>query len=284
MSASPTPLPSGVIHPQPLIDHDTKLGGIVIRVDKVATKLTTMKDAMDGAATGPTITDAPLWAVAIVGAIKPEFGVVDTGIAACGVFFHDAATGDVRGMRAGSLSLCQPYFAASLAPADAPVHCATNVFPRGVFEHWTAFTATRAGAVRLDVIRDDSWRGPTVASGTFLAQAPEGGNAYLRAFCIAADVRQSPAIEKLVASGLGDLHPDRPFPHDGFALWLRDRHALGAAADGAGHVNVTIEPKAGFEWAFFDWNALVGQAGYVQFRLVDPQGHDALPWIVGNGG
>ena len=281
-SSVATPLPSGVIDPQPLIERDKTISAVVLRADTVAAKLTTMQAAMAGSATGPSIDGSPVWAIAIVGQLRPAFGPIDTGTSPCGVFFHDASTGDVRGVQMGALATCQPYFKDSLAPADAPLHCSIDHFPPGVFEHFQ-FNATRPGPQPLYVARDDAWRTPATVAGAFLLGSPEGGDTYLRAYCITAFVHQVTASDP-VLGGMGAVKPDRPLRTNEFAIWLRSYHAISMAADDAGHVTVTIEPRPGFEWAFFDWKALVGTSGYVQFRLVDRSGAEIVPWIVGNGG
>ena len=104
-------MPSGVIDPQPLIDQATGLRSIVLRVDDVTAKLTTMSDFMkDSGATRPSpFPDQPIWAVAIRGDVRID-AVIDLPHARCAVFAYDAATGDVRASRAGPSEVCDPYF------------------------------------------------------------------------------------------------------------------------------------------------------------------------------
>jgi hypothetical protein len=68
-----------------------------------------------------------------------------------------------------------------------------------------------------------------------------------------------------------------------WAIWLRGYHAVSGSSDDAGHVDVILEPRAGYEWAFFDWHALVPDGGYVVFRFRDAAGNEILPWRLANG-
>jgi len=119
-------------------------------------------------------------------------------------------------------------------------------------------------------------------TGAFLAQAPEGSVTYEDAFCLKSFVRQGPAVETLLATGVGAVVP-RAMPALEWTIWLRGYHAVSGSADGAGHIDVVVEPRAGYEWAFFDWHALVPDGGYVMFRFNDASGREILPWRLANG-
>jgi len=119
-------------------------------------------------------------------------------------------------------------------------------------------------------------------TGAFLAQAPEGSVTYEDAFCLKSFVRQGPAVETLLATGVGAVVP-LAMPALEWTIWLRGYHAVSGSADGAGHIDVVVEPRAGYEWAFFDWHALVPDGGYVMFRFNDASGREILPWRLANG-
>ena len=111
ISVSPSSLPNGVIDPHPLIDQATHLGSIVLRVDSVAARLTTMSDFMKESGTiSPSASpNQPIWVVAIRGDIRID-SLVDAPHAQCALFAYDAATGDVRATRSGPAVICDPYF------------------------------------------------------------------------------------------------------------------------------------------------------------------------------
>jgi hypothetical protein len=254
--------------------------GVVARIDDVATKLTTGADYMgSGWVPGPTLPNA-VWVVAVVGEIRPSFGVIAMPNASCGLFAFNARTGDIWSSGGGSLSKCQPYFARSLTPPDAPVRCASDTYDNGLPRDNT-FSRTSPGPFTITQVRDDAWRQPTIVRGAFLAQAPEGSTPYVQAFCVKAFIRQ-PVVEKLLVSGVGATVPQTLPPFE-WAIWLRGYHAVSGSADGAGHIDVVVEPKAGYEWAFFEWHALVPDGGYVMFRFVDASGREILPWRLANG-
>lgn len=108
---SPSPLPSGVVDPQPLIDQATHLGSIVLRVDSASASLATMADFTSdstGAGRGSNPAE-PIWVIAIRGDIRID-AIVDLPPAQCALFAYDAATGQVRASRSGPASICDPYF------------------------------------------------------------------------------------------------------------------------------------------------------------------------------
>jgi hypothetical protein len=282
--ASSTPVPGGVVDPQALVQKVTRLNGIVLRVDDVATKLMPSTDyPTPGASVGlaghvPTT----IWVVAVLGEIRPSFGVMARPNSPCGLFAFRADTGEIWSTGGGPLSACQPYFARSLAPSDAPVRCAATAYDNGVPRDLFIFSATRPGAFGLSVVRDDRWRQPTSVSGAFLMHSPEGSVTYEDAYCLRAVVRRGPTFETLLASGVGAAVPAALPPFER-AIWLRGYHAIAGSADGAGHIDVVVEPRAGYEWAFFDWDTLVPDGGYVMFRFVDASGREVLPWRLANG-
>jgi hypothetical protein len=281
---SPTPLPSGVVDPKPLVQRVRGMTGIIRRIDDITTKLMSSTDYIGpGNVPGPAVSFPPtIWVVAVVGDLAPSFGVMARGPhSQCGLFAFAADTGEGWASSSGSLALCQPYFARSLTPPDAPLRCAAVVYDNGVPATY-GFSNTRQGPFGFTSVRDDSWRQPTIVRGAFLANATEGTVPYEDAFCLKAFVRPGPAVEKLLASGLGANVPTA-LPPSQQAIWLRGYHALSGRADEAGHIDVVVEPKAGYEWAFFDWHALVPEGGYVMFRFSDDSGREILPWRLANG-
>jgi hypothetical protein len=255
---------------------------IVRRIDDVATKLMSSADYLGpGNVFGPSVSvPATVWVVAVVGDIAPNFGVMARPNSQCALFAFWADTGEVWSSAEGSLALCQPYFARSLTPPDAPVRCTSDTYDNGLPRDNT-FSRTSSGPFSITPVRDDVWRQPTIVRGTFLAQAPENSIPYEQAFCVKAFIRQ-PAVEKLLVSGVGAIVP-QTLPQLEWAIWLRGYHAVSGSADAAGHIDVVVEPRAGYEWAFFDWHALVPEGGYVMFRFVDASGREILPWRLGNG-
>jgi hypothetical protein len=256
---------------------------IVARIDDITTKLMSSRDYMGpGTVPGPTVIFPPtVWVVAVVGDIAPSFGVMARPHAQCGLFAFAADTGDGWSSASGALALCQPYFARSLTPSGARVSCAPVAYDNGVPTTYM-FSKTHQGSFGLTSVRDDSWRQPTNVPGAFLANATEGTVPYEDAFCLKAFVRPGPALEKLLASGVGANVPTA-LPGSQQAIWLRGFHAISGDADAAGHIDVVVEPRAGYEWAFFDWHALVPEGGYVMFRFKDALGHEVLPWRLANG-
>jgi hypothetical protein len=279
---SATPLPSGVVDPQPLVQRVRGMTGVVLRIDDIATKLTSSADYMGpGTVPGPTMNVPKMvWVVAVIGEMRQSFGVLPVPNFPCGLFAYNAETGDIWSSGGGSLSNCQPYFARSLTPPDAPLRCVSDTYDNGLPRNNT-FSRTTAGPFAITPVRDDAWRQPTIVRGAFLAQAPEGSIPYLQAFCVNAFIRR-PAVEKLLTSGVGATVPLSP-PTLDWAIWLRGYHAVSGSADAAGHIDVVVEPRTGYEWAFFDWHALVPDGGYVMFRFVDASGHEILPWRLANG-
>ena len=282
VSASPTPLPSGVIDPKPLEQRASGLSASVHRVDKVSSTLTSRKAYMDSVHAMTTAIPDPdlIWVIAIIGELTPSFGLIDMGVQQCGLFGFDAFTGDGWMSTTGPLANCVPYFKGSITPPDEPVRCPAQPYDNGLPRD-SPFTPTHAGDVPLITVRDDAWRQPTTVSGTFLMRAPAGSVVYQDAYCLAAVVRESPAKDTLRAGAVGARVGSIP-PLD-YAVWLRDLHALRASADGKGHIAVTLERRAGFEWAFFDWSKISTGASYVMFQFIDPSGAEMAPWRLFNG-
>jgi hypothetical protein len=280
---SPTPLPSGVVDPQPLVQQVKGRTAIVGRIDDITTKLMSGVDFLGpGTVPSPAMNiPATLWVVAVVGEIAPSFRVMTRPSSQCGLFAFRADTGDGWSSKSGALALCQPYFAHSLTPPDAPRSCASETYDNGVPTSY-GFSGTRPGSFPFTRVRDDSWRQPTTVPGSFLAQAPEGSVPYLQALCVKSFIRRGPTIERLLAAGVGATVPQSLPTHE-WAIWLRGYHAVSGSADNAGHFDVVVEPRLGYEWAFFDWHALVPEGGYVMFRFVDAAGHEVLPWRLANG-
>jgi hypothetical protein len=66
-------------------------------------------------------------------------------------------------------------------------------------------------------------------------------------------------------------------------IWLKDLHAIEAAADGDS-VRVLVEPRKGFEIASFDWASVKPQNNtYVRFDFVDRSGNPLIPFRIANG-
>jgi hypothetical protein len=277
-----TPLPSGVIDPAPLVDRVLAMTAIVHRVDMLATRLTSAAEYLGPGASFGTGVNVPgrVWVVAVVGEVgSSSLNGRSATPSQCGLFAYDAETGAGWSSSIGALSMCQPYFARSLTPPDQPVSCAPAAYDNGV-PRTSTFSPTTPGPVVFTPVRDDAWREPRLVSGSFLAQAPQGTVPYEDAFCLGAFVRQGPAIEKLLATGIGAT---AAAARADFAIWLRGYHALGGTADGAGHIDVVVERRAGYEWAYFDWHALVPGGGYVMFTFRDSAGSEVLPWRLANG-
>lgn len=280
---APTPLPSGIVDPQPLVERVKRMTAIVARLDDITTKLMTGADYLrPGNVPGPSVgVPATVWVVAVVGDIRPNFGVMARPNSQCALFAFRADTAEIWSSSEGSLSMCQPYFARSLAPPDAPLRCDSETYDNGVPTTY-GFSRTHPGSFTFTSVRDDTWSQPTTVRGAFLAQAPEGSTPYLQAFCVKSFIRQGPGVEKLLASGVGATAPQSMPPLE-WAIWLRGYHAVSGRADEDGHIDVVVEPRAGYEWAFFDWHALVPDGGYVMFRFIDTAGREILPWRLANG-
>jgi len=279
-----TPLPSGVVDPAQLVDRVLAMTAIVHRADMFATKLTSVADYLGPRVSLGTGVSVPrrLWVVAVVGEVGSS-SLTGPGRSAtpsqCGLFAYDAETGAGWSSSIGALSMCQPYFARSLTPPDQPVNCAPAAYDNGVPRNYT-FSATSPGPVVFTSVRDDAWREPSLVPGSFLAQAPQGTVPYEDAFFLCAFVPPGTTVEKLLATGIG---ANAAAARADLAIWLRGYHALGGTADGAGHIDVVVEQRAGYEWAYFDWHALVPGGGYVMFTFRDSAGSEVLPWRLANG-
>ena len=280
---SATPWPSGVVDPQPLIAQVTRPNSFLLRLDDVTAKLVSIADyTRVGTTFGPDVNaPATLWVVAVVGEIRQSRGVLARPNSQCQLHAFRANTGEIWSTSEGSLALCQPYFVRSLTPPDAPVRCSSDTYDNGVSPS-QPFSSTRPGSFGFISIRDDSWRQPSTVRGAFLMQAPETSVPYKDAFCLKSFIRRGPTVETLLASGVGASPLPTP-PALEWAIWLRGYHAISGSSDDAGHIDVVLEPRAGYEWAFFDWHALVPDGGYVMFRFRDAAGNEILPWRLANG-
>ena len=255
----------------------------MLRVDDAAAKLVSTADYLGATTITVPAVNAPatVWVIAIVGDIRQTRGVLARPNAQCQLSVYWASSGEIWSIAEGSLSMCQPYFSRSLTPPDAPVRCAPNGYDNAVMRD-QPFSKTRRGALTFTSVRDETWRQPTMVRGAFLAESPEGSVTYENAFCIKAFVRRSPAVETLLASGVGATVPQQMPPLE-WAIWLRGYHAVSGTADDNGHIDVVVEPRAGYAWAFFDWHSLVPDGGYVALRFLDAAGNEVLPWRIANG-
>jgi hypothetical protein len=282
-SPSPTPLPSGVVDPQPLLRQHTRVIGGVLRVDDAVAKLVSTADYLGARTIATPAVNAPatVWVIAIVGDIRQTRGVLARPNSQCQLSVYWASTGELWSTAEGSLSMCQPYFSRSLTPPDAPVRCAPNGYDNGVMRD-QPFSRTRRGRITFTSVRDETWRQPTMVRGAFLAHSPEGNVTYENAFCTKAFVRRSPVVETLLADGVGATVPHEMPPLE-WAIWLRGYHAVSGSADDTGHIDVVVEPRAGYEWGFFDWHSLVPDGGYIALRFLDAAGNEVIPWRIANG-
>jgi hypothetical protein len=258
--------------------------GIVVRADRTSLIATTR--AAISARTGdqlPAPSGRPdaTWVLAILGEINQPGGPYP-----CGVFYIDPA-GSSWGAGAGPLSACQPYFADSLTPPDAPLSCPAP-FTYGV--ELTEQRATRPGPVALDIGRDDSWRRSSIVPGAFLLQVTPGGIAYQKVLCFDAFAMLGAAFRTTDEATfmLGQATrptPDRPPPGRDYQVWLKDLHVLSASVDSGGTFTFRVERRPGFEMVGYDPTSVLVQptgGGYVRYRFVDASGKDVIPFIMDN--
>ena len=160
---SPTPLPSGVVDPQPLVQRVKGMTGVVLRIDDIATKLMPSADYLGNSIVLSPAANAPgtVWVVAVLGELAPSFGVIAIPNYSCGLFAFRADTGEMWSSGGGSLSKCQPYFARSLTPPDAPRRCVSDTYENGLPRDNT-FSRTSPGPFTITPVRDDAWRQPTI--------------------------------------------------------------------------------------------------------------------------
>jgi hypothetical protein len=263
-----------------LVDQVKGMTALVRRVDRITAVRAKWGDILARSGTQQTGADPneDIWVIAVVGEIYPSFGVMDTGPGACGTFFYDLA-GTVKGSGVSSLAGCAPYFSESLVPPAAPVACPPE--PQGYA--YDGHGPTTKGAVALSISRDDSWRQPSTAPGTFLFEFPAGSGGYYETYC-RADHIVTTANDPLATRLLLGLGSPKATALPGKAqIWLKDLHAVEAAADG-NRVRVLVEPRQGFEIASFDWASVKPQNNtYVRFDYVDQSGNPVIPFRIANG-
>src|SRR5688500_3139092 len=277
-TASPAASPALASPPPAVTETADKVRHRTRRVDRIAIRQLSAAEIASSQLAGRTVGD--VWAVAIVGEIAPNMGVMARPNSPCGIWFM-GTDGVIVSTADSSLRGCAPYFADSLVPPSAPVRCGSEPDGYSVFDRFQ-FSATVPGPLSLTTTRDDRWTLPTTAPGTFLYEAPEDSVTYWETYCRPARVtvvaRSSDAV---MLAGLGS---PAVAPVAGLAqIWLKDAHALGASATSDGIVSVTVEPRRGFEIVSFDWRALAPSGGYVKFRFVDRSGTEVVRYAVGNG-
>jgi len=263
-----------------LMEQVKRMTGLVRRVDRITAVRAKWGDVLARSSTQQTGADPneDVWVIAVVGEIYWSFGVMDTGPGACGTFFYDLA-GNVKGSGVSSLAGCAPYFSDSLVPPSAPVACPPE--PQGYA--YDGHGPTTEGPVALSISRDDTWRQPTIAPGSFLYEFPSGSGGYYETYC-RADHIVTTAVDQLAARFLLGLGSPKASAVPGKAqLWLKDLHAVEAVADGKS-VRVVVEPRKGFEIASFDWTSVKPQNNtYVRFDYVDRSGNPVIPFRIANG-
>jgi hypothetical protein len=276
-SAAVSPCPSVAGLPATalqLIDRVKPQSASIIRMDCITARLEKMSDfsrsvGMSGTPAGP---DEDVWVVAVLGEVRSSFGITDTGTSPCGRWVYGANDLEVRGWAGGSLKACAPYFAVRVPP-DEPVRCPPE--PAAYAYRHGSDPASR-GAVALAIQRDDAWQMPATVPGSFLYE----GLPYYATFCrkLNISIVRGPSESKMLVA-LGS--PRVRSGSAGGEIWLKGYHAIAATAL-ADHVAVTIEPRAGFEIASFDWRALAPQGGYVRFEFRDARNIEVF-FEVANG-
>lgn len=281
--SSPTPAVTATETPAVaarLMEQVRNMTGLVRRVDRIAATRAKWGDILARSGTQQTGADPneDVWVIAVVGEIYPSFGIMETGSGACGTFFYDLA-GNVKGSGVSSLAGCAPYFSDSLVPASAPVACPPE--PQGYA--YDGHGPTTKGPVTLTTSRDDTWRQPTIAPGTFLYEMPAGSGGYYETYCRAEHIVTT-SNDPLATRMLVGLGSPRATAVPGKAqIWLKDLHAVEAMADGIS-VRVLVEPRKGFEIASFDWASVKPQNNtYVRFDYVDRGGNPLIPFRIANG-
>ena len=253
---------------------------LVRRVDRISAVQEKWGDilARSGSQQPGADPNEDIWVIAVVGEVYPSFGVVDMGAGACGTFFYDAS-GNVKGAGVSSLAGCAPYFSDSLVPPSAPVACPPE--PQGYA--YDGHGPTTNGPVSLSTSRDDTWRQPSTAPGSFLFEFPSGSGGYYETYCRAEHIVTT-ANDPLTARYLLGLGSPKASAAPGQAqLWLKNLHAVEAVADG-NSVRVLVEPRKGFEIASFDWASVKPQNNtYVRFDYVDRAGNPVIPFRIANG-
>ena len=265
-----------------LMEQVKSMTGVVRRVDRITATRVKWGDILARSGSQQTGADPneDIWVIAVVGEIYSSsvFGVMATGPGACGTFFYDLA-GNVKGSGVSSLAGCAPYFSDSLVPASVPVACPPE--PQG-YAYDGHGPATK-GPVTLSTSRDDAWRQPTVAPGSFLYEFPAGSGGYYETYCRAEHIvtTSNDLLAARLFVGLGS--PKATALPGKAQIWLKDLHALEAVGDG-NSVRVLVEPRKGFEIASFDWASVKPQSNtYVRFDFVDRAGNPLIPFRIANG-
>lgn len=277
-TASPASSQALASPPPAVTEAAEKVRRRAVRVDRIAIRQLSASEIASSQLAGRTVGD--LWAVAIVGEIAPNMGVMARPNSPCGLWFM-GADGLIVSAAETSLRGCAPYFADSLVPPPAPVRCGSEPQGYSVFDRFQ-FSATVPGPLSLATSRDDRWTLPTMTPGTFLYEAPEDSVTYWETYCRPSRLTIVPrSSDALMLAGLG---APSVAPVAGLAqIWLKDVHALGASATAEGIVSVTVERRPGFEIVSFDWRALAPSGGYIKFRFVDRSGSEVVRYAVGNG-
>ena len=263
-----------------LMEQVKSMTGLIRRVDRITATRVKWGEILARSGSQQTGADPneDIWVIAVVGEVYPSFGVMATGPGACGTFFYDLA-GNVKGSGVSSLSGCAPYFTESLVPASAPVVCP----PEPQAYAYDGHGPTTKGPVTLTTSRDDAWRQPTVAPGSFLYEFPAGSGGYYETYCRAEHIVTT-SNDPLAARMLLGLGSPKATGAPGQAqIWLKGLHAIEAVADG-NSVRVLVEPRQGFEIASFDWPSVKPQNNtYVRFDFVDRSGNPLIPFRIANG-
>jgi hypothetical protein len=263
-----------------LMEQVKSMTALVRRVDRITAVRAKWGDILARSGTQQSGIDPneDVWVVAVVGEIYPSFGVMDMGAGQCGTFFYDAS-GSVKGSGVSSLAGCAPYFSDSLVPPSAPVACPPE--PQGYA--YDGHGPTTKGPVALSISRDDTWRQPSTAAGSFLFELPSGSGGYYETYC-RADHIVTTTSDPLAAPMLLGLGSPKATAMPGQAqIWLKDLHAVEAIADG-NSVRVLVELRKGFEIASFDWASVKPQDNtYVRFDYVDRSGNPLIPFRIANG-
>jgi len=258
------------------------MSGIVHRVDRIAAAQEKWGDILtrSGSQIPGADPNEDVWVVAVVGDVAPGFGLAraSSGAYECATFVFDGQE-NVKSSAYGALSGCARYFTDSLVPPSAPVTCPPE--PQGYA--YDGHGATTKGPVKLNTSRDDSWRQPNMAPGSFLFEFSAGSGGYYETYC-RADHIVTTANDQLAARMLVGLGSPKAAGSPGQAqIWLKDLHAIEAIADGNA-VRVLVEPRKGFEIASFDWASVKPQDNtYVRFDYVDRAGNALIPFRIANG-
>jgi hypothetical protein len=265
-----------------------RMSAIVLRVDRTSLTQTTKAEilARSGSSQPGPVDKSPAWVFAILGQINPGFGLLPQGPYPCGLFFINE-DGTIFGTAAGPLATCQPYFADSLVPADAPLSCPAP-FTYGV--ELSQQRPTRAGPIALDVGRDDAWRRSTTVPGAFLATVMPGDITYQKVLCrdayatLGSGFRTNDGDTFMLGQ---TVRPSvaQPPPGRDYQVWLKDLHVRAASADDHGTLTFVVERRPGFEMVGYDPSTVLVQptgGGYLRYRFVDAAGNDVIPFIMDN--